>query len=107
MTSIFSKIEHNSNYNADIDKIIAELEEIYRNSMFEEHIQNPNSIARCFVNGSYKYFKKAEFSLYTMRGFLKLIKSMSVDKRKIILNNLWRRLDSIERYTDYKDDLPF
>ncbi|HPY76113.1 MAG: protein kinase family protein [Bacteroidales bacterium] len=107
LTSIFSKIENSTRYNSDLEKIIADLEEIHRNSMLEDYIQNPNSIARCFVNGSYKYFKHVKFPIYELKDFIKLIKSVSVDKKKIILNNLWQRLDSVERFTDYKDDLPF
>ena len=72
----------------DLEKIIADLEEIHRNSMLEDYIQNPNSIARCFVNGSYKYFKHVKFPIYELKDFIKLIKSVSVDKKKIILNNL-------------------
>jgi len=107
LTSIFSKIEHSTGYNSDIEKIITDLEEIHRNSMLEDFIQNPNSIARCFVNGSYKYYKRVEFPIYELKDFIKLIKSVSVDKKRIIINNLWQRLDSVERFTDYKDDLPF
>lgn len=107
LTSIFSKIKQDSSYNTDIDNIITELEEIYRNSILEDYIQNPNSIARCFVNGSYKYFKRVEFSLYNLKSFIKLIKSVSADKKRIVINNLWQRLDSIERFTDYNSDLPF
>ena len=47
------------------------------------------------------------YNLTNIEDFIKLIKSVSVDKKKIILNNLWQRLDSVERFTDYKDDLPF
>lgn len=107
LTSVFSKIEQSAGYITDTDKIVTSLEDIYRNSMLEDYIQNPNSIARVFVNGSYKYFKRVEFSLYTLREFNKLMKSVSIDKKRIILNNLWQRLDTIERYTDYKEDLPF
>lgn len=107
LVSIFSKIEQSTGYNSEIDKIITDLEEIYRNSMLEDYIQNPNAVARSFVNGGYKYFKRVEFSLYTLKDFIKLIKSISSDKKKIIINNLWQRLDSVERFTDYKDDLPF
>jgi len=107
LISFFSKIEQSTGYNLETDKIIADLEEVYRNSMLEEYIQNPNAIARSFVNGSYRYLKREKFSLYTLKNFIKLIKSVSSDKKKIIINNLWQRLDAVERFTEYKDDLPF
>ena len=107
LTSVFSKIEQGTDYVVDIDKIETGLENIYRNSILEEYIQNPNSIVRCFVNGSYKYYKRAEFSLYILKDFINLMKSVSIDKKRIILNNLWQRLDTVDRYADYKEDLPF
>jgi serine/threonine-protein kinase len=106
LTSIFSKIEQDSEYITDIDKIVSGLEEVYRNSILEDHVQNPNSISRCFVNGAY-YFKSPEFELNVLRDFIKFINSVSIDKKRIIVNNLWQRLDSIKRYRDESDDLPF
>lgn len=107
LTSVFSKIEQSTDYVVDLDKILAGLEDIYRNSILEDFVQNPNSIARCFVNGSYRYFKKVEFSVNILKDFINLVKSVSIDKRRIILNNLWQRLDTVDRYADYKEDLPF
>ncbi|HBL75181.1 MAG: serine/threonine protein kinase [Bacteroidetes bacterium GWF2_42_66] len=107
LISIFSKIEQRSSYYTDLDKIVTGLEDVFRNSILEDNIQNPNSIARCFVNGSYKYYKHVEFSLFILKDFIKLIKSVSIDKKRIILNNLWQRLDTVERFFDDKNDLPF
>ncbi len=106
LTSIFNKIEQGAEYVTDIDKIISGLESVYRNSILEDYIQNPNSISQCFVNGGY-YFKSPEFELNILRDFIKFINSVSIDKKRIILNNLWQRLDSIKRYREESDDLPF
>jgi len=106
LTSIFSKIEQDSEYVTDIYKIIAGLEEVYRNSILEEYIQNPNSISRCFVNGAY-YSKSPDINLFILRDFIKFVNSVSIDKKRIVLNNLWQRLDNIKRYRDESDDLPF
>jgi serine/threonine protein kinase len=106
LTAIFSKIEENASYESDIEKIIASLQEIYRNSMLEHYVFNTNLIARSFVNGNFKYFKRVYFELDTLTDFIKLINSASVDLKKIIINNIWQRLDTIERYFDL-DDLPF
>lgn len=107
ITNIFSKIETSTNYSNDIGKIIKGLEVISRDSLLEDYVQNPVSIAREFVSANYRYFKNVKFSVSTLNNFIKLLKSVSIDKQKIILNNLWQRLDTIERYTEYKDDLPF
>ena len=109
IVSIFSKIESNSNYKTDIDKIVNELGNVYQNSILEEFIQNTNSIARCFVEGNY-YYRKIEFSLLSLKNFIKFLRSLSFDRKRIVLNNLWQRLDSINRYTEndnVNDDLPF
>lgn len=106
LTSIFTKIEEDTEYVIDIDKIISDLESVYRNSILEDYIQNPNSISKCFVNGTY-YFSQSDFELSILSDFIKFINSVSIDKKRIILNNLWQRLDSIKRYRDVSDDLPF
>ena len=106
LTSIFSKIEKDAEYVTDIDKIVSGLEEVYRNSILEDYIQNPNSISSCFVSGAY-YFKRPNIDIFILRDFIKFIKSVSIDKKRIILNNLWQRLDTIKRYRNESDDLPF
>ncbi|HED38692.1 MAG TPA: protein kinase family protein [Ignavibacteria bacterium] len=106
LISIFSKIEQETDYIKNIDKIVLGLESVYRNSILEDIIQNPNSIASCFVNGNYRYYKKIEILVSTLRDFLKLFNSVSIDKKHIILNNLWQRLDTVQRFID-DDDLPF
>lgn len=106
LSSIYSTIGDQTEYKEDIDKIISELEEVYKNSMLEDFIQNPAALARCFVSGNYKFYKKKDISVDVVKDFLKLFKSVSVDKQKIIINNLWQRIDTVERYSEY-DDLPF
>ena len=106
LQSIFMKIEKSSTYNTDIEKIISGLDSVYRNSMLEEYIQNPNTISRCFVNGGF-YFNRPEIELSVLKDFIKFINSASVDKKRIILNNIWQRLDTINRFEDEIDDLPF
>lgn len=106
LQSIFKKIEQDAKYETDIDKIISGLENIYQNSMLEDYIQNPNVLSRCFVNGAY-YFARPELDLFALKNFIRLLKSVSVDKKRVIINNLWQRLDTINRYEDETDDLPF
>jgi len=107
LTSIISKIEVDTKYINDMEKILNGLETILRNSLLEVYIQNPVSISRVFISGNYRYYKNSEFPVETLRDFIKLLKSVSIDKQKIIINNLWQRLDSVERFTLYDDGLPF
>jgi serine/threonine-protein kinase len=106
LSYVYSKIDIESNYRTDIDKIINELEDVYLNSMLETYIQNLNSIAKCFVKGNYRYYTKREIEVSILKDFLNFIKAVSKDKRKVIINNIWQRLDNVEReLTD--DSLPF
>ena len=108
LSDIYSKIDYSSEYKSNIDSIIMELENVYKNSMLEENIQNHNSIANCFVKGGYRYYSKIEIPVLTVKGFLQFIKSVTKDKQKIILNNIWQRLDIIDRFSkESGDDLPF
>jgi serine/threonine-protein kinase len=108
LSDIYSKIHIQSKYNSDINKIINDLEDVYRNSMLETYMQNNNSIAKCFIKGNYSYYANKAIEVELIKDFLTFIKSASVDKQKIILNNLWQRLDNVEREIPVEeDDLPF
>jgi len=108
LENVYSKISDNSEYNSNIDSIIMELENIYRNSILEDLIQNPNKIGSCFVKGKFFYNRNTEIYVETLKSFINILKSVSLDKKKIILNNLWQRLDKVKRYERIQsDDLPF
>lgn len=108
LEKVFSKMCNDAEYNSNLDTIIMDLDNIYRNSILEDLIQNPNKIASCFVKGEFFYNKEVEIYVETLKSFLNILKSVSLDKKKIILNNLWQRLDKIKRYTRNTDeDLPF
>lgn len=108
LQKVFSQIETGSQYVKDIEQIIKSLEDVYRNSLLEDFVQNPQTVARCFVKGPYYFSKSVEVSVYDLRLFIQLLKELSVDKQKIVINNLWQRLDKIQRYTiPPDDDLPF
>jgi eukaryotic-like serine/threonine-protein kinase len=108
LENTFSKINNDSEYKSNIDIIIMELDNVYRNSILEDIVQSPNKLAGIFVKGDYYYNKKVQIYVETLKSFLNTLKSASLDKRKIILNNLWQRLDNINRYANNPiDDLPF
>ncbi|ADQ79050.1 serine/threonine protein kinase [Paludibacter propionicigenes WB4] len=108
LVEIFSKICDDSEYISNLDTIIMELETIYRNSILEDEIQNPTRIASCFIKGQYYYNKNIRFYVENLESFIRMMKSSSFDRKKIILNNLWQRLDRIKRYPkESNSDLPF
>lgn len=105
LTDIIVKIELDAKYERDIDKIIRNLDQVLLNSSLENEIQQSVKIVRCFLNGSYKYTKSKRVKVDDLKSFLNFFKNLNIDRKKIVLNNIWERLDTIERYED--DDLPF
>lgn len=104
-----TKIERGSKYREDIEKIETDLENIYRGFMLEETVPNSVAISRCFISGVY-YYKAKGFPVDVVRDFLQLLKSATVEKKRIILANLQTKLDSIERYNINEpddDEIPF
>ena len=108
LSNISSVIYDDAKYETDIDEIVRKLEICYQNSILEECIQNTFKIIAPFILGGYKYYSKKLFPVYVLRDFIKLMKSSSAEQKRIILNNLWERLDQIERIPNPAlDDLPF
>ncbi|MDR4497587.1 MAG: hypothetical protein MRK02_06645 [Candidatus Scalindua sp.] len=103
-----TKIENGSKYIDDCNWIQNQLEDVYRSIMLEETAPDSALITRCFISGSY-YYKKDGFSVWAVREFLRLFKSSSQEKRRIIMANLHTRLDSITRYAEspIDDEIPF
>lgn len=104
LTIILAEIDFNTSYNEDITTIIRDLENVYKNSILEDNIVNPNAILRIFLKGDYKYYQEKQFDKVCLLKFLKMLKSVSNDRQRLILNNLWQRFDIINRYAG---DLPF
>ncbi len=107
LINIFTKIEKKAKYQTDVDQIIKKLENLYKSSMLEEFLHNNLEISRCFVDGEYTYRTNLTIEISILEDFVSLFKSCSRDKRNIILNNLWNRLDLVKRYRESDDDLPF
>lgn len=108
LTNILSNINIDADYINDIPTIIRDLSEVHRNSILEEHIQKQNYIARCFIKGTFSYWKNKEIDVETVYNFNKLLTSSSKERQKVIINNLWQRLDNIERHDPKTgDELPF
>lgn len=109
ISNITSKLFAESEYIDDLDLILSKLEEIYRNSILEEHLQNNNKLISCFIKGNFRYKPSYGFETFILRNFINMIKGKPSEMKKIILNHLWNRFDSIEREKPkvYNDDLPF
>lgn len=104
-----TKIEVGGKYQSNIELLITGLEKVYMNTMLEENIPNLNQVAREFVKGAYYFNKNCTMKVEDLHSFIQFFKSLSGGKRRVVLNNLWNRLDNISRYenTIDDDDLPF
>jgi serine/threonine-protein kinase len=108
LINILSKIEYKAEYNTDVKIILTKLHDVYRNSLLEDNIQSVNLVAKCFLKGNFSYYKTQEFKVNTLHEFWKFLNLSSKEAQKIILNNLWQRLDNILRESPKSDDdLPF
>ena len=101
------KIEQGTKYVDDTGKILSSLENAYRNFMLEQIVPDSRVVAKCLLNGSYFYHKKG-FPVEAVKSFIHMMKSLSIDKQRIVMSNLHTRLDAIERYfEDDNDEIPF
>ncbi len=109
LSEVFTKIDSNALYIADVETVILTLEQAYKNSMLEDYIKNNEAITSCFIKGSYRFYRnKNIISTLNLKNFISFLKSSSKEKQKVILNNIWQRLDIIPRiYQNDDDDLPF
>lgn len=106
---IYSKKSNDVEYAKNIEQIIRDLDELYKNSTLENFIQNNANLTRIFIKGNYMLLPKVLFEVEKLYSFIKLLKSISENKRKVVINNLWQRFDAIPTITvpSYNDDLPF
>lgn len=105
------KIEESAVYVKDLERIKADLDEIFQSSILEGAIYNPATLLRKLIRGDYYYIKEKKISASTIEMFLKLLKNCSNEKQNIILSNLQVRLDGVKRYKNalptMDDDIPF
>jgi eukaryotic-like serine/threonine-protein kinase len=106
----FSRIAQDAKYIDDLAQIRSSLEAAYQRIMLADEAPDAVVVTNCFVEGQY-FYSKTGFPVKILRAFLQLIKSVSVEKRRIILSNLWAELDAIKRYQpgkeEFDDDIPF
>jgi serine/threonine-protein kinase len=110
IVSFISKIENSAKYQSNIDLLLIGLENVYMNTMLEEHIPNLNQVVREFIKGEYFFNKNTIMKVDDLQIFIQFFKSLSGGKRRLVINNLWNRLDSINRYDNTfvdDDSLPF
>lgn len=109
LCSYLSKLDNDLKYVDDTSRIVRELESAFRSFMLEQYIPEPSLVARCFIDGTYYYKRNCSISVDYVRDFIRLFKTSTEEKRRLILANLHTRFDTITRYTKpaLDDDVPF
>lgn len=100
--------------NQDIERLKTGLETAYRTVMLEEFIPDAAVVLTLLINGAYSY-RRFGFPVKALKGFVRLLKSVSTEKQRILLSNLNNRLNAVDPYVekvatgfdDMDDDIPF
>lgn len=111
----FSQIGPSSVYNKDASQILDNLEDFFKSVMLEEFLPEPVKLCRIFVSGDFRYFRSTEVSVETMNDFIHLLRSLSAEKRDIVIANIFSKLDGVPRPkpnprrldTDFDEEIPF
>lgn len=94
------------NFNNNPETFIQKLEDVVKNNLFEDKIQNNGDLISTLVLSSYRYNLRVSVSCKVVYDFLDWFKTSTVISQKIILSNLITKLSTID--IDYTwEDLPF
>ena len=83
------------------------LAELIRCSSLEICIQDNSQLIGCFISGGYNYNKQKKVEVQAVIDFYGLVTSLSSVKQKILFDNIYNRLSTINIKIDYEDELPF
>ncbi len=103
-----AEIDESTKYNTDLTKVISDFDNIYRQNILEDEIQNIRDVTRIFLNGTYTYYNIRKLSKNVFRDMLRMLKSANIEKTNILMLNIQNRLNQVvrsSRSTD--DDIPF
>lgn len=101
--STCSVIKSSSKYIDNITTITNSLDNLIQDTILEDSIQNNPQLIKCFISGLSKY-KRIKIEVSILSEFTIFWKSLTNDKKMIVLSNLWGRFNTIDREVD---DLPF
>lgn len=102
-----TRLEHSAQYTDDIGRLISQLNDVYRSFMLEKEVPDAAIVLNCFITGNY-YYTDYGLSVVDVKDFLRLLKTSTDEKNRIILSNLHTKFDALPRYPEQgKDALPY
>lgn len=107
--NIVLEIHKEAKYYSDTDRLLLQLDHLYKSCMLEEYVPKTNNLIKCFINGGYKYYTKKNFPVDTLKDFILIFKNNHKEKQNIILSNLQTKLDSIPKIQEFtpEENVPF
>lgn len=92
----------------DIGIIIEKMKKVLRDNALEMYISNNYVLISCFIKSNYTYYPGKEIPVVEVKNYYNFLVSQSSEKREIILNNLYGRLNKIPVVNSmYDEELPF
>ncbi|MBU3176508.1 protein kinase family protein [Clostridium estertheticum] len=90
-------------------EVISLIENIIKDSLLEDILQDNRRLITCFISNSYSYFTTKDIHIKTIREFYRFLKNLTEIKKKIVINNIFTRLRMIMIKIDVIDDgdIPF
>lgn len=90
----------------DITLTLSGMADLIRSSALEEFIQDNSQLVRCFVSGRYRFYPKRNIPLQSVIDFYSLVTSLLPAKQKILFDNIYTRLSTIDVEAE-EEELPF
>lgn len=91
----------------NISVTLSKLACLIRSSSLENLIQDNQQLIDCFIAGGYNYKTQQIVKVQNVINFYSLVTSLSPNKQKILFDNIYNRLSTIEIYVEEYDELPF
>lgn len=103
---LMSTFTSERSFNNNPEIFIQKLEEVVRNNLFEDEIQNKSDLLNTLVLSPYKYHPNIKVPCSVVHDFLSWFKDSTFDSQKIILSNLITKLSTIKIVNPW-EELPF
>lgn len=106
---LYSKINYyTSSYEPinNVKSIIDSLADVIRENSLETYIQDNSSLINVFISGDYNYFTSIDIGVKLIKDFYKMLISLPNTKKKVVIDNIYIKLNTIKYEID-DEDIPF
>lgn len=109
ISPLVTKIYEEARFDLDNSSVQKKMKNVYQNSILETKVFNISDLISCFILGGFWFKSKSFMDTKVLIDFYDVFESSSVTKKKVILNNLYYRLQLTPKYQspNKEDELPF